>query len=429
MTASRRQPAYAPSDLDGLSQKLAGATGRFDDAKGLPPECYHSDAVFDLEKKFIFMREWLCVGRADQIPEPGDFYTVTLIGEPLIVVRQRDHSIRVLSAICRHRGMVITGPGDGATDEWLTVPDEAKGNAARGFQCPYHFWVYGVDGALKGSPQMNRTKCFDRTDADLSLPGLRVECWQGFIFVNFTTDAESLTARLEPIDELIKNWDLAAMATEEPTLQPDMPWNWKIMHENSIDVYHVDRLHYPRHAVLPSNGYLPVELETGDAAVVLAQLATHLDFALSPIGQPLFPVIDTLNEEERARSYIVLLPPTLLIILNSDSAFYRLVYPKDAETIDIRQTLMVPSEYRKLANYQDLISIGADMHLKLNYQDYMVDSAIQRAATSMFAPRGPYAWNEHSVAEFDAWVARRYALGLGLGDYADGQPHSSQAPQ
>ncbi|MGE2832625.1 aromatic ring-hydroxylating oxygenase subunit alpha [Mycobacterium sp. SMC-4] len=402
----------AGSDCAGLAQKLAAATGRFDDAKGLPPECYTGDEIFDLERNFVFMREWLCVGRVDQIPQPGDFFTVTILGEPLIVVRQPDDSVKVLSAICRHRGMVVTGPGDGEKDEWFDVPPEARGNAGGGFRCPYHFWVYGTDGALIGSPQMRRTKCFDRADPDLSLPSLRVECWQGFVFVNFSADAESLTARLGPVDELVANWDLAAMATEEPKLQADMPWNWKIMHENSIDVYHVDRLHYPRHAVLPSSGYVPVELDTGDAAVVLIQLATHPEFALSPIGQPLFPVIDTLTDEERARSYIILLPPTLLIILNSDSAFYRLVYPKGPDAIDIRQTLMVPADYRSLPNYSDLIALGSDMHLKLNWQDYMVDAAIQRAATSMFAPRGPYAWNEHSVAEFDAWVARRYATGL-----------------
>jgi phenylpropionate dioxygenase-like ring-hydroxylating dioxygenase large terminal subunit len=423
VTASPQQ-GISP-DLAGLAEKLDAATGRFDDARGLPPECYTSDEIFDLERKFVFMREWLCVGRMDQIPEPGDYFSVTVIGEPLIVVRQRDDSVKVLSAICRHRGMVVTGPGDGEKDEWFDVPPEARGNAGGGFQCPYHFWVYGVDGALIGSPQMRRTACFDRADPDLSLPSLRVECWQGFIFVNFTTDAESLTARLGPVDELVANWNLEAMATEEPTLQADMPWNWKIMHENSIDVYHVDRLHYPRHAVLPSGGYVPVEVDTGDAAVVLIQLATHPEFALSPIGQPLFPVIDALNDEERARSYIILLPPTLLIILNSDSAFYRVVYPKGPNAIDIRQTLMVPAEYRSLPNYGDLIAIGSDMHLKLNYQDYMVDAAIQRAATSMFAPRGPYAWNEHSVAEFDAWVARRYAAGLDVDDRA-GQSEVAQ---
>jgi nitrite reductase/ring-hydroxylating ferredoxin subunit len=412
------------ADLRGLAQQLDSATGQYDDAKGLPPECYHSDDVFALERNEIFLQEWLCVGRADQVPDPGDFFTITLLGEALIVVRQKDGSIKVLSAVCRHRGMVITSPAEGVRDEWLGVPEETAGNADRGFRCPYHFWVYGTDGALLGAPHMTRTACFSRSDADLSLPVFRTELWQGFIFITFSADAPSLVERLGPVDELVAHWQLGTMATEEPTLLSDLPWNWKIMHENSIDVYHVDRLHFPRHAVLPSNGYVPMTLDTGDAAIVLAQLATHPDFALSPIGHPLFPVIDTLNDEERARSYVVFLPPTLLLILNSDSAFYRLVHPKGPGAIDIRQTLMVPAAYRDLPNYEDLLAVGADMHLKLNFQDYMVDAAIQRATQSMFAPRGPYAWNENSVAEFDAWVARRYARGLCAGTAPGSAPGS-----
>jgi hypothetical protein len=180
------------------------------------------------------------------------------------------------------------------------------------------------------------------------------------------------------------------------------------MHENSIDIYHVDRLHFPKHSVLPANGYKPLDIETGDAGIVFAHIATHEDFALSPIGKPLFPVIDTLSHEERGRSYIILIAPSLLIILNSDSAFYRIVLPRSAGRIDIRQTLMVPKPYRELENYDDLVAIGAEMHLQLNYQDYMVDAQIQKAQRSIVAPRGPYAWNEGAVAEFDDWVARRY---------------------
>ena len=66
-----------------------------------------------------------------------------------------------------------------------------------------------------------------------------------------------------------------------------------------------------------------------------------------------------LTEEERERSYIILVPPTLLIILNSDSAFYRIVRPRGAETIDIHQTLMVPESYRQVPNFKDLVAIGA----------------------------------------------------------------------
>ena len=202
------------------------------------------------------------------------------------------------------------------------------------------------------------------------------------------------------------------MATEDPAYLANLPWNWKIMHENSIDVYHVDRLHYPRHAVLPGKGFRALSIDTDGAAIIFEHIATHKDFALSPLGKPLFPVLPELTEKERERSYVVFLPPTLLIILNSDSAFYRIVHPRSAGVIDIRQTVMVPRAYRDMPNYADLVEVGAGMHLRLNYQDYMVDAAIQRASKSMVAPRGPYAWNEGAVAEFDEWVARRYRRGL-----------------
>jgi phenylpropionate dioxygenase-like ring-hydroxylating dioxygenase large terminal subunit len=392
-----------------LLEKLSTVTGTYETAQGLPPECYVDEDIFELERQTIFSREWLCLGRADQVPDVGDYFTVTVLGEPLIVVRDDDNEVRVLSAVCRHRGMIVTGASDGEPGDWLKEPAETKGNCGRGFRCPYHFWMYAPDGKLIGAPQMARTACFNQDAPELSLPNFRTELWQGFVFVNFDPDAASLVDRMRAVDDVIGNWQLSNMVTEEPALLSNLPWNWKIMHENSIDVYHVDRLHFPRHAVLPGKGFRPLAVETDDAAIIFAHVATHKDFALSPLGKPLFPVLPDLNEDERELSYVVLLPPTLLMILNSDSAFYRLVHPRSAGSIDIRQTLMVPKAYRDMPNYADLVEVGAGMHMRLNYQDYMVDAAIQRAATSMVAPRGPYAWNENAVAEFDEWVARRYA--------------------
>lgn len=412
MTRPRVMNGAGTSIPQGFLEKLADVTGTYETAHGLPLECYYDEAIFALERETIFTREWLCVGRADQIPNPGDFYTITIVGEPLIVVRDATGTVRVLSAICRHRGMIVTGAGDGEFGDWLKEQPEAKGNCGKGFRCPYHFWMYAPDGKLIGAPQMTRTACFDQNAPELSLPNFRTEIWQGFIFVNFDATALPLGSRLQEIDALIAHWQLAEMATQEPAHLANQPWNWKIMHENSIDVYHVDRLHYPRHAVLPAKGFRPLTIDTGDAAVIFEHIATHKDFALNPLGRPLFPVLSELTAEERELSYVILVPPTLLIILNSDSAFYRLVHPRSAGAIDIRQTLMVPKAYQELPNYSDLVEAGAGMHMRLNYQDYMVDAAIQRAATSMVAPRGPYAWNEGAVAEFDNWVAQRYRLGL-----------------
>lgn len=391
-------------------QNLLATLAGWEHGLGLPPECYRDEAIFELERAEIFGKEWLCVGRADQIPEPGDYLTIYVVDEPLIVVRDLEGEIRVLSALCRHRGMIVTEPGDGEWDQWRKPPEDARGNCGRAFRCPYHFWTYAPDGSLIGAPEMARTAAFDQ--AQLGLTPFRSEIWQGFVFVCFDENAEPLAERLAPVDALIEHWSLGSMVTEEPEVLKDLPWNWKIMHENSIDAYHVDRLHYPRHAVLPAGGFLPLDIDFHDNAVVAGHLATHRDFALSPIGKPLFPVIDTLSEEERERSYIILVPPSLLLIMNSDSAFYRMVLPRGAGRVDIRQTLMVPAPYRALQNFKDLVNVGASMHLQLNYQDYMVNSSIQRATKSRVAPRGPYSWQEGMVATFDGWVARRYQRGL-----------------
>jgi phenylpropionate dioxygenase-like ring-hydroxylating dioxygenase large terminal subunit len=398
-------------EANSLVARLRDAPAGWEQGRGLPPECYHSEAVFELERASIFGREWLCVGRADQIPNAGDYFSLTLVDEPLIIVRGEEGNVRVLSSICRHRGMVLTEPWDGEWGDWFQDPPDAKGNCGRAFRCPYHFWSYNLDGRLLGAPEMNRTPGFRRDE--IFLPQLRTEIWEGFIFVNLDDDAVPLAGRLQALSARIANWHLSEMVTEEPAVLKKLPWNWKIMQENSMDVYHVDRLHYPRHAVLPGAGYLSCPIDTGDAAIVAGHRATHKDFALSPIGKALLPVIETLSEDERSLSYVICIPPSLLIILNSDSAFYRIVHPRGPNHVDIRQTLMVPQEYRSMPNYKDLVQVGSSMHLRLNHQDYMVDGSLQRATRSRFAARGPYAWQEEIVAQLDDWVARRVSAAAG----------------
>ena len=117
------------------------------DAITMPPVIYTSEEFLDFERDTLFSHEWLCVGLASSIPEPGDFLTVRVNGEPVIVARGKDREIRAFSSICQHRGMqVVDQPGNCTT-----------------FTCPYHHWVYGLDGRLLGAPAMERTEGFDNS--------------------------------------------------------------------------------------------------------------------------------------------------------------------------------------------------------------------------------------------------------------------------
>ena len=158
--------------LESFEESIGPAT----EARLLPPICYTSPEFFGFEMQSIWSHDWIAVGRESQIPNPGDFFTLTMAGEPLVVVRGNGGEINVLSAVCRHQGMIIS---DGA------------GNC-KALQCPYHLWTYGLDGRLMGAPAMERSVDFDH--ADFCLPSMKVEVWNGFIFVNVSSPARSAGA-------------------------------------------------------------------------------------------------------------------------------------------------------------------------------------------------------------------------------------------
>lgn len=399
-------PTHGHMTDGALTEKLASSTVDASNAVSLPPEMYRSQAIFDWERAEIFMKEWLCVGRSTDFAGIGDYKSLELVGEPIIVVRSGD-GLRAFSAVCRHRGMIITVDVNAGNDAWTKPQPESRGNCPRAFRCPYHYWQYDHKGQLISAPEMDRSDGFK--EADVKLPALSVEEWQGFVFVNFDPKAKPLTPRLAPVMGLIKNWGVDAMVGPDAFRMPEVPWNWKIMHENSIEAYHVDRLHFPKHFVLPSSGYLPSPYSDDDVVITTALKATKPNFALNPLGNTLFPPLDALTDEERQISYWIFVPPTLLIGLNSDSVFYRIVYPRTVDSTDIRQSYLVPKKYLGLPLYHDLVGMASDFHIHLNWQDHMVNSSIQRGMQSRYAPRGRYSWQEGTLVDFNRWLAKRYA--------------------
>lgn len=106
-------------------------------ALSLPPAAYTSSELWQLERERIFNRSWMLVAHVDQLAKTGDYVTVSVAGEPVMVVRDVDGQLHALSPICRHRLMLMVEPGAGRIDT-LT--------------CQYHLWRYGLDGRLRGRP-------------------------------------------------------------------------------------------------------------------------------------------------------------------------------------------------------------------------------------------------------------------------------------
>ncbi len=147
-------------------------------ATAQPAAFYTSPDVFAAEMKHIHLRRWFLVGLANEIPRPGDYRAIETVGGPVILVRDEKGRVGAFANVCRHRGsLLLSGTGH-----------------ARAIRCPYHAWVYRLDGRLLVAPAMEHVADFDA--AAHSLAPVRLQEWNGLLFLNFDAGAPNLLETL-----------------------------------------------------------------------------------------------------------------------------------------------------------------------------------------------------------------------------------------
>ncbi|HEX8169697.1 MAG TPA: SRPBCC family protein [Thermoanaerobaculia bacterium] len=193
-------------------------------AATLPSRYYFDADVLARENERLFARTWQLAGRAEQVREPGQYFTATIAEEPVLVVRGSDGVLRAMSNVCRHRAGPI-----------------AKGEGKRPvLQCGYHGWTYALDGRLLKTPEFDNVRDFDR--ATCALPRFQVAEWNELVFVHLDPHAGSLldflgtlTADMPPHD--YSGFRLAKRKTWE------LGCNWKIYVDNYLEGYHIPIVH------------------------------------------------------------------------------------------------------------------------------------------------------------------------------------------
>ena len=365
-------------------QRTANST--LESASSLPPPIYHDREFLELEKSCLFGKEWICLGRTAEIPEPGDYICRNITGSPVFALRQRDDSLKVFANVCVHRSAQLLS---------------GSGHVSR-ISCPYHSWTYDLDGQLIGAPFMSQTKDFDV--ANYELKELACQIWQGFIYVSLQSNPTPVDVQLASLANYIGDFRIADYV---PVFATEETWdaNWKCLVENFMDAYHIHRVH--KHSFGKYGSFEDkTELFSGkDAFSYLYVNEGEVNPTVSA-----HPDNTWLNGPDRFRTWVINIFPSHTIQLQPDMMWYLSILPNGVDKLNVRWAVSIPAEILDDAeDRQAVIDEELDLLHQVNSEDRSIVENVFRATASRDAVQGPLSWLEQNVWDFWRYLARRIA--------------------
>lgn len=198
------------------------------DRSGLPGWCYHSDALLELEKQHVFREHWQIACHVSDLPDPGNYITMDVVGERALILRDQEGTIRGFHNICRHRGSRVVA--------------ENKGTCRNALVCPFHGWVYNLDGTLRGAARPRSFPPLDKQE--FGLIGLDLEVWMGFVFIRFAPGPQPSVAELmQPFAAELGEYKMQSMVPAADIWTQASPVNWKSVRDVDNEGYHVAMAH------------------------------------------------------------------------------------------------------------------------------------------------------------------------------------------
>ena len=349
------------------------------------PGRYYTDAdLFRNELERFYCQNWICAGRASQIPRPGDYFLREVADESVIITRDTDGVLRAFFNVCRHRGTRICATGEGHFPGRI--------------QCGYHGWTYGLDGRLIGAPHAHDDFCRE----DYPLNRVHAELWDGHIFINLSAEPAPLAAQLEDIPQKFEHWQMAELRTYR-SVTYNVKANWKLIMLNYNECLHCPILHPALSAI---SHYLSGENDQPHRGYLGGSMAFQGGAkTMSKDGELRRDYLPGLTAEERRRVYYYSIVPNLLLSLHPDYVMTHTLWPRAVDHTDIVcEWHFHPAEMAK-ANFEG--DDAVNFWDSTNREDWNISELSQAGIKSRVYKPGPYSRCESLLHAFDQMVLHR----------------------
>lgn len=305
---------------------------------GLPAWGYTNTELLDAEKELLFRRHWQLICHINDIPEPGDFVASELVSERALIVRGRDGQVRAFHNLCRHRGSRVV------------AEDSGKCNS---IVCPFHGWVYNLDGTLRGPAQPGSLPDLD--PVEWGLKPIEMEIWNGFVFVRFKPGPQpSVATVMARFDDELAQYNLAALVPDGAGIwSEDVKANWKNVRDVDNEGYHVPMAHPGLHDLFGSNYYDEPLTDGANRSFSRFREADNRLWSVRNYRKVL-PDVPSLDSEHKQAWLYLGMFPNLVLGIYPDSVIYYAEFPvANGHTIQRGACYKRPDEDRqmRLARY------------------------------------------------------------------------------
>ena len=353
------------SEMAIASTETTLAPAATDRSRHVPGYIYSSPEIFEREKREVFLKDWLCVARIEEVEDPGDYMTFRIADEPIVVSRDSSGQIHAFANVCRHRGVEVAS---------------GAGNTAE-FSCPYHGWLYDLTGALIGAPYMKEAEGFD--PGNCALRPLLSDVWAGWIFVNFDLDAEPLgdfVAEFEADFSLLRQQD-CRLADK---LITELDCNWKLINENIVDVYHFQVLHARSFGSVIDGEKFPFNTKRrgGYSSFFDASPTT-------PDGKTRFRRMPWLDDRPDSFGCGGFLAPNLNIIARIDAVQPFVAWPVGPNRTKLITYTLFPAEFFDDPEFEDKLADYREAMVTLIEEDRDMSNSLQQAMNTQSFKPGP----------------------------------------